>query len=186
MGLKKLPYKTIDSLLKANFDTRETKDTLEARRHLRQARQRGWLSKSELCIVCKWKSPRAIHHIRSNSHSAIKTITKKAFETKNEIERLNLLIRLNGVSVPMASALLALLYPEKYGVIDIRVWQVLYKLRVVGTKQRGTGLNADNWDYFLMLIRYYAAKYKVTARAVELTFFRVHEKYQDGRLYNVK
>jgi hypothetical protein len=39
-----------------------------------------------------------------------------------------------GVSVPMASALLTLLDPKRYGVIDIRVWQLLHRM---GTSEEG-------------------------------------------------
>jgi len=39
-----------------------------------------------------------------------------------------------GVSVPMASALLTLLDPKRYGVIDIRIWQLLHRM---GTSEEG-------------------------------------------------
>ncbi len=186
MPLKRLPYKTLDSLLEANFVQEEAEETLETIRLLRPARSRGWLTKVELCLICRWKSPRAIHHIQSNYSGTIRAITKKAFKTKDEIEKVNLLIRLKGVSIPMASAILTLLHPKKYGVIDIRVWQVLYKIRLVNTKQRGAGFSVSDWGFFLMIIRHYALKNGVSARCVEYTLFRVHEMYQQGTLYSFK
>jgi hypothetical protein len=83
----------------------------------------------------------------------------------------------------MASAILTLLDPRRYGVIDIRVWQLLYKLGVVAQKPSGTGFNFNNWYRFLMIVRYFARKLRVNARDIERTLFVVHREYQKGRLY---
>ena len=40
--------------------------------------------------------------------------------------RVGLLCTLRGVGVPVASAILALVYPEEYGVIDFRVWRQVF------------------------------------------------------------
>jgi len=71
--------------------------------------------------------------------------------------RLEALRTLDGVSVPMASAILTLLSPCRYGVIDIRVWQLLYAGEVT-RKSNGVGFNFNNWYQFLMKLRYFAKK----------------------------
>jgi hypothetical protein len=150
---------------------------------LRAAKKRGYLTSSELESVCYWKSPRAIHYIRSNSPSAVRAATRLALTTKSERERLEALRQLRGVSVPMASAPLTLIDPRRYGVIDIRVWQLLHKVGKVTKNEAGIGFNFNHWEQFLMVLRHFARKYGVKARDIERTLFFVHREYQTGLLY---
>jgi hypothetical protein len=83
----------------------------------------------------------------------------------------------------MASAILTLLDPRRYGVIDIRVWQLLYRLGTVTQNPNGVGFTFDNWYRFLMVVRHFSRMLKVHARDIERTLFAVHQKYQKGRLY---
>jgi hypothetical protein len=83
----------------------------------------------------------------------------------------------------MASAILTLLDPRRYGVLDIRVWQLLYNVGVVEQNPGGTGFNADHWSRFLAVVRHFARKLEVTARDIERTLFVVHRRYQKDRLY---
>jgi hypothetical protein len=73
--------------------------------------------------------------------------------------------------------------PNRYGVIDIRVWQLLYKMGTVNTNADGVDFNFKQWYRFLKIIRHFAKKYRVDARDIERTLFKVHSKYQKGRLY---
>jgi len=150
---------------------------------LRPAKKRGYVTAAELEAVCHWKSPRAIHHIRANSPSRVRAVTRSALATRSERRRLDTLRQLQGVSVPMASALLTLLDPKRYGVIDIRVWQLLHEVGTVTTNPGGVGFNFQHWDQFLVVVRQVAKKLGVTARDVERTLFTVHKVHQAGRLY---
>ncbi len=87
------------------------------------------------------------------------------------------------MSVPMASAILMLLNPKRYGVIDIRVWQLLHEVGTVTKNADGVGFNFKNWYQFLVVLRYFAKKLGVTARDIERTLFIAHKEYQVGRLY---
>jgi hypothetical protein len=86
----------------------------------------------------------------------------------------------------MASAALTLLYPSRYGVLDIRVWQLLREAGLVTGAPRGVGFTADNWLQFLGVIRSLAARLRVGARAVEWALFLLHRERQAGRLYGSK
>lgn len=55
----------------------------------------------------------------------MRTLSAQAFGAPGEAHRILHLCRLRGVGIPVASAFLALTDPERYGVIDIRVWQLL-------------------------------------------------------------
>jgi hypothetical protein len=98
-------------------------------------------------------------------------------------ERIEPLLVLHGVSVPTASAILTLLDPERYGVIDIRVWQLLHALGVVDGNRAGTGLTVPQWEQFLAVIRSYAAAFNVSARDIERSLFSIHRSHQSGTLY---
>jgi hypothetical protein len=84
----------------------------------------------------------------------------------------------------MPSAMLTLLNPRRYGVIDIRVWQLLHALGAVTKKPRGMGFNFKNWYQFLRIIRYFAKRHGVNARDIERTLFLAHQRYQKGKLYD--
>lgn len=95
-----------------------------------------------------------------------------------------LLTGLAGVSAPTASAILTLTDPRRYGVLDIRVWQLLYRLAAVTRNPGGRGFTVGHWLEFLALLRREARRYRVTARALEIALFRCHRQLQTGRLYD--
>jgi len=183
MPLGKLPFKNLEPLLKENLSRQEEPKTKKLIKRLSVVKKRGYLTKSELEDVCMWKSPRAIHHIKSNSESKIKRKTKQAFGTQIERKKLKLLTSLSGVDVPMASSILMLTDPKNYGVIDIRAWQLLYKIGTVKTNPNGKNFTFKEWYRYLKIIRYFAEKFKVKARDIERTLYEVHQQCQKGKLY---
>ncbi len=183
MALSRLPYKRLQHLLGLHLSTTEDPATELLIHDLSAAKRRGYLTKPELVKICQWKSARAIRHIRRNSAVSIRKITRAALGTRSEQKKLSLLTSLYGVSIPMASAILMLTNPSRYGVIDIRVWQLLFKMGSVSSNPDGIGFDFKQWYRFLMIIRYFARKYKVDARDVERTLFNVHARYQRGVLY---
>jgi hypothetical protein len=182
--LKKLPYKRLQHLVGLHLSTREYPATQNVIDELSIARERGYLTRPELVNVCRWKSPRTIRHMRRNRADTIKKITRAAFGTRSEQKKLALLTTLHGVSVPMASSILMLTNPDRYGVIDIRVWQLLFEMGTVKRNSDGIGFDFKDWQAYLTILRYFAKKYNVGARDIERTLFRVHELYQEGALYS--
>lgn len=182
MALKTLPYRRVAPLVR-DYLSPEDQDTAGLICRLRSARDRGYLRRSELEAVCRWKSPRALPLILSNSPYQIRRATSRALQTKSEHRRLEALCALRGVSVPMASAILMLLDPKRYGVIDIRVWQLLHSIGAVTKKLKGVGFNFANWYQYLMIIRHFARMLGVRARDVEWALFLAHRDYQKGKLY---
>jgi hypothetical protein len=183
VALKKMPYRTVESLIRDYMAEPEEEHTAELIKELATARARGYLTKSELEKICRWKSPRAIRHIRSNTSKSVQSRTRTALETRSEHGKLEQLTCLSGVSVPMASAILMLLKPGRYGVIDIRVWQILYRFGTVTSNRRGMHFSWKNWFQFQMIVRHFARKLSVTPRDVERALFFAHRHYQEGPLY---
>jgi hypothetical protein len=185
MALYPIPYANLETLVGEYLSNDESEATAELINQLRAARKRGWLRRSELEAVCYWKSPRTIHHIRANTPAKIRAATSAAIATRSERLRFEQLTQLKGVSAPMASAILMLLYPKRYGVIDIRVWQVLIDVGTVTKNPRGVGFGFNNWYQYLMTIRHLAKRFDVKARDIERTLFLVHKVYQKGVLYEL-
>jgi hypothetical protein len=183
MPIQGLPYASVGPLIRRQLAIGEDEPTLQLMGDLQGARERRYLTKSELERICNWKSPRAIHYVRSNSSHAVRDATHAALATRSERARAQALLGLSGVSIPMASSILTLLYPRRYGVLDIRVWQLLFELGSVTGAPRGVGLGVGNWLQFLALIRHFAREHGVRARDVERTLFLAHQQYQKGHLY---
>jgi hypothetical protein len=183
VALGKLPYKQLRILLKDHLVLRENPETAKLIRELKQARRRGYLTTAELEKICRWKSARAIHHIKKNSAVRVRTATRRALATQDEGRCLEALMSLDGVSLPMASAVLTLLNPRRYGVIDIRVWQLLYGMGAVTKNPSGVGFTFSHWHQFLMIIRQFAEEFHVSARDIEMSLFAAHQAYQEGTLY---
>jgi hypothetical protein len=103
----------IEPLVRDYLATAEDDETVALILELRPARARGYLTRSELEKVCRWKSPRALQLIRSNGAARIRGATKRALATRSERRPLEALRELRGVSVPMASAILILVDPKR-------------------------------------------------------------------------
>jgi hypothetical protein len=134
--------------------------------------------------MCRWKSPRAAVHYGRNSAATIRVVSRATLATRSERRRLELLCGLRGVSVPIASAILTLIDPTRYGVLDIRVWQLLFALDSVSSKPGGRGFHEGDWLRYLALLRHHARRLGVSARAVEYTLFHCHRALLTGRLYD--
>jgi len=186
VGLKRLPRRTLERLVRTHLAPREDAEALLRYKRFRAARRRGYLTRGEFVEACRWKSPRPIHHVRSNTHHSVRAATEAVLATRDEAERLAALRKLEGVSVPMASAILTLLDPKRYGVIDIRVWQLLHSVGAVSENAKGVRFTVSQWLQFLGILRRLSSRLGTTARTVELTLFNVHTDRQEGRLYDTR
>ena len=119
----------------------------ETNRLLEKFRAKGknagnvYLTYSELDEVLKWKLRgqygRTVRYRQGLADETVRVVTRAAFgiglqEKSMELRILTgVLTALPGVGVPVASAILALVDPEAYGVLDFRAWrQVFPKKRV--------------------------------------------------------
>lgn len=183
--MKKI-YSTIDDLIKSELSTDENPKAAILIKELEHVKKNGYLTRDEFLKIAMWKSPRPKKHYLANSEEEIISISKKVLSTDFEKRKIELLDSLKGVRIPTASAVLTLIDPKNYGMIDIRVWNVLYVYEYVRTKSDGKNLNADNWYNALMLFRHYAKKFHVSARNIEQILFLHHKRIQEGNLYGGK
>ena len=150
---------------------------------LNHIKQQAYFNRREFIEMCSWKSPRPRRFYESNSAAGIRRVSAKVFAAKSEKEKAELLTSLKGVAIPTASAILTLTDPQDYGVIDIRVWQLLYRCGAVRTRPSGTGFSFDDWLEYLERLRCWAARFDVKARDVERALFDYHKENQEGTLY---
>jgi hypothetical protein len=146
-------------------------------------RRRGAFDRAELILMASWKSARARPHYLRNSPALVRVVSRAALAARSERERMAALTRLAGVSIPVASAILTLLDPRRYGVLDIRVWQLLHALDPAIGNPRGRGFTVAPWERYLARLRAEAQRRGVTARAMEWSLFHAHRELQRGRLY---
>ncbi|HEX5620003.1 MAG TPA: hypothetical protein VFX51_16390 [Solirubrobacteraceae bacterium] len=115
------PLAMLDELA-ARFDF-DTDDTVAAAGAA--ARKRGYYTKAELALLCEWKSARTRSRVALNSDVYVESITRAAFATEDEFERMTALCALRGVDAPTASVLLHFTFPDRYPIID---WRALESL----------------------------------------------------------
>jgi len=92
---------------------------------------------------------------------------------------MELLRKLWGVGVPVASAILTIIDPKKYGVIDFRAWQILNLYKLVDEKPSGSNLSVNNWIFYINILRDFAKKHKVKARDIDRTLFDYHKELEE-------
>jgi hypothetical protein len=181
--LRRLAYRSLDALLARELVREEDPGTAALIRALAPVRRRGAFTRAEFRRMCRWKSPRARRLWEKNSPARIRAVSRAVLATRDEQRRMERLTELTGVGVPMGSAILTLIDPKRYGVLDIRAWQLLFAIRSVDANRRGQGFTIPQWLDFLTALRQHARHLGVSARTIEYTLFHCHRKFQTGTLY---
>lgn len=98
-------------------------------------RCRGWLFAEELFCIVIWKANRAKSKIaeiikdkrkgRESFQAIVKRLTGEIFRASTNKEKMRLMIKEWGFSLPMASAILTALYPDDFTVYDTRVCSII-------------------------------------------------------------
>jgi hypothetical protein len=74
-------------------------------------RERGYYTKPELVLVCEWKTVRSRSRVADKTAAFVEGITRVAFATEDESQRMAALCALRGVNPPTASVLLHFAFP---------------------------------------------------------------------------
>jgi hypothetical protein len=86
-----------------------------------QARALSYLSKDLFLRVARWKSPRQTPNYEQNSEASIRNASMEALKAIDDSAALSALMRLSGVALRTASAILHWLRPDRFPVLDFRV-----------------------------------------------------------------
>jgi len=146
-----------------------------------KVRKRGYLIFDEFYKICMWKSTRQKNNYLKNKNIVEKT-TKKAFSEKEESNKIEILCsNLNGVSIKTASAVLTVVYPKEYGIIDERCLDMLNRYGIKISKYNSVG----NWLKYLEIIRKLAKDNKRTPRDIDMALFAMHREMQEKTKENL-
>src|SRR5580704_16403780 len=91
-----------------------------------EAIRNGDYTLTNLEAIVRWKSERAVQYLIGNSNEKIRRVLASAAAPDATTETAVMaLIELHGVDLPVASAILAAIYPERYTVLDYRALEAL-------------------------------------------------------------
>jgi hypothetical protein len=91
-----------------------------------EAIREGDYSLPNLETIVRWKSERVVHYLIGNSTESIKcALAVAASPGSSTQDAVNALIGLRGIDIPIASAILAAIFPERYAVLDFRSLEAL-------------------------------------------------------------
>lgn len=143
--------------------------------------KRGWLEKSEFLTICLWKSRRPKRLYDLNSEKEIVSKSKLSFREKDELKKIKILTELKGVRIPTASAILAVVNPDIYPIIDERCIQSLTDLGIINWKT----ITENNWIEYLNIIRHLSKEKNKTAREIEKGLFAYNRINLDKEYINL-
>ncbi len=91
-----------------------------------EAIRNGDYSLANLEAIVRWKSERVVHYLIGNSNEKIRRALAVAASPDSTTEAsVTALLELHGVDIPVASAILAAIFPERYTVLDFRALEAL-------------------------------------------------------------
>jgi len=91
-----------------------------------QAIRNGEYTLANLEPIVRWKSERVVQYLIGNSNEKIRRALATAASPESSTETaVKALLELQGVDIPVASAILAAIFPERYTVLDFRALEAL-------------------------------------------------------------
>ena len=107
---------------------------------MQPARKAGFLTKSLFVRLGRWKSVRQSPNYEANDEASVRAATAQAFAATDSRTALSALMRLHGVALRTASALLHWMLPDRYPVLDFRI---------VGALGRPEPSSYEDIDFYL-------------------------------------
>jgi hypothetical protein len=91
-----------------------------------EAIRNGDYTLANLEAIVRWKSERVVQYLIANSTEKIRRVLAVAASPETSTgDAVKTLLELQGVDVPVASAILAAIFPERYTVLDYRSLEAL-------------------------------------------------------------
>ena len=167
----------IFGLINRADDYDETKGLISKFNQIKKVRIPFYLKMDELDEIFHWKLRgqynRQQKNIKKNTDSLIKEVTQSAFEiespdVENKIELiLKTLIKLHGVQIPVASAIMALCYPQVYCVIDFRVYRQIF-----GLVKKYSNYSIKEYIKYWFIIKQKSDEFGITPQEVDMAIWQ--------------
>jgi len=123
-------------------------------------RRTGILSSADFYMIIIWKANRAKSRIRNrlSKHEggfagAVEALVTAVRDADGPAERMEILMKTWGFRLPMASAILTVLYPHEFTVYDTRVCEQLGAFEGLGDRQFSDTLWDDYCSYMAVVSR---------------------------------
>lgn len=137
--------------------------TLKREIRRRRARGRPYLSPRLLALLAEWKTPRIRARIARNPAAAVRRATGLAFAGRAAAARLDPLLALDGVGLPVASVILHFAFPGRYPILDAYVATALGAL---GRLPRSPA-SPSGWPAYCAALRALAREQRVSLRTLD-------------------
>lgn len=134
-------------------------------------RKVGYISKHELRLIAKWKSPRSAGHIEKNSDTYIEEITRWSFLAYEERSKIEVLTLLSGIQWPSASVILHLFHENWYPILDFRA---LWSVETAVQNQ----YSYDFWWLYVEYCRNLASRNNVSMRLIDRALWQYSKENQ--------
>lgn len=145
-------------------------------------REVGQIDQATLYDIARKKSPRRAELVKENSDHDVRRVTKLAYRVDSEATRIGLLCSLHGVKIPVASCILAWIYPDRWGVIDQRAWRELFRRGIVGPPDNGVGLRVPHWVKYNGVLQQLRELTGQEPRQIDLWLFDADRAYQGAEI----
>ena len=144
----------------AHYEATYSDDDTPIERIVTEVKERGYLTKSDLIEVSRWKSKeRNVGRVKKNSDDFIKAITLAALHPDTpEHDRINGLRCLRGVELATASAILHWFHQDPYPIWDRRALETI---------QFENTPNFRNWETYVSFCRDVAEQKGVDIRTLD-------------------
>jgi thermostable 8-oxoguanine DNA glycosylase len=153
--------------------TDKDKDLFKLLERLKTAKERGFFLKGELYEIARLKSTRRAELTHRNDESDVKDMTALALKTDNNRIAVQLPMALLGVGVPISSAILAWVRPDRYGVIDRHAWASLERLGVFDQQRQAKVLfTVSDWSKYICTLRKISEHVNRHPQEVDFWLFR--------------
>lgn len=139
-------------------------------------RARGHILPDELYAIARWKSPRRADLVRLNQAQVVREITAEALAVKDAFpcRAASLLDRLWGIGIPTASAVLTVVDPQNFGIVDVRVWKTLHRWQPDRfSEEHGSYWPITDFERYLETIRELARSSNLSCREVDMALWQM-------------
>ena len=107
----------------------------------------GTWEQEDLEWIVDWKSRRAAGYFQENEPSVLNEVIDETIRTAGPARKLETLLELKGVGVPMASAILVFMDPAAYTVLDQFAWKALEEAGHLDSELSNTPTKGEYLSY---------------------------------------
>ena len=151
--------------------------------------KRRYLFKEDFMNICVEKTWRPKKKYEVNSDEKIRGVTGRAISAHPNLEKqITELTHLSGVGVPVASAILTVIFPKDYCIMDYRAWGALFWTMLKPFKFKNyfdysyalknvrNYATLESYTFYLDRIKKLAIQNKMSPREIEMALWKFDEK----------